>query len=631
MTDKRRKTSGVWQVFEPIDNEFATCNICAKKLSYKTSISNLKKHMQCKHSAAVLQEGAYIITQESTNVVDSEQPSTSSNTLQFSIVRESQPHKKKISNMPIQKKQEAMQPKEIPRIYAQCKDNINKKLLCLFIKDLQPFSVVTDEGFKEFVRALNPYYEIPSRRVISNTFIPAIYEECFNDTKALLEKAETFCLTIDTWTCMNTTKCIGITAHSLDNEFNFKSVFLECCPIPEVSNTTTNLANALRKIISDWEMDEKEILLTVTDNNDANIKKAIETELKWEHFGCLAHTINLIVKDSLVLQPIQIILNKIRAIVYYFKTNSVANDELRTHQIQTGEIPLKLILDVKGQWNSLYYMIQRFLELEEPIKTISGLLHTDIPTLVKSEWQIINELYQILKPFEDIIKTITAEHYCAASLVVPILNGLNNVVVALNGKHWSNPNKQVLLLLLKGLSERLGNIEQNNTLFICTFLDPRFKTLTFSNAKKTDSVKKLIIEAVSSKISENDITEVEDVPISETNVEEEEFSIWYSFDKRVSESQSKGTSVSRAIIEVQRYLQDPVISRHQNPLSWWNTNKAIYPHLGLLAQEFLCCLACSVPCERLYSKAGQVFCERRSRLNEDENKMLLFINSNMKL
>jgi hypothetical protein len=72
--------------------------------------------------------------------------------------------------------------------------------------------------------------------------------------------------------------------------------------------------------------------------------------------------------------------------------------------------------------------------------------------------------------------------------------------------------------------------------------------------------------------------------------------------------------MSRAIIEVHRYLEDDLIPQ------WWRNNKFKYPKLSLLVQERLCALASSVPCESLFSKAGQV-------LNEAKTKMLLFLNA----
>eukprot|EP00102_Acyrthosiphon_pisum_P013340 XP_008182878.1 PREDICTED: uncharacterized protein LOC103309376 [Acyrthosiphon pisum] len=44
-----KRTSNIWQHFTKIDSNFATCDLCKKKLSYKTSVTNLKKHLHNAH------------------------------------------------------------------------------------------------------------------------------------------------------------------------------------------------------------------------------------------------------------------------------------------------------------------------------------------------------------------------------------------------------------------------------------------------------------------------------------------------------------------------------------------------------------------------------------------------------
>lgn len=51
---RKTKTSKLWRYFKPIDEHFAICNMCKQKLSYKTSTSNLKKHIQSKHPSVKL-------------------------------------------------------------------------------------------------------------------------------------------------------------------------------------------------------------------------------------------------------------------------------------------------------------------------------------------------------------------------------------------------------------------------------------------------------------------------------------------------------------------------------------------------------------------------------------------------
>ncbi|XP_015907832.1 uncharacterized protein [Parasteatoda tepidariorum] len=45
----RKKTSSVWKYCEIIDEAFARCTICDHKLSYKSSVTNLRKHFKKKH------------------------------------------------------------------------------------------------------------------------------------------------------------------------------------------------------------------------------------------------------------------------------------------------------------------------------------------------------------------------------------------------------------------------------------------------------------------------------------------------------------------------------------------------------------------------------------------------------
>lgn len=52
---KRARTSEVWTHFtvDSEENKIAICKICQQKCSFKTTISNLNKHMKSKHVAVI--------------------------------------------------------------------------------------------------------------------------------------------------------------------------------------------------------------------------------------------------------------------------------------------------------------------------------------------------------------------------------------------------------------------------------------------------------------------------------------------------------------------------------------------------------------------------------------------------
>jgi len=46
---QQRRFSAVWQYMTAFDSTYAVCDVCKKKLSYKTSLTNLKKHITGVH------------------------------------------------------------------------------------------------------------------------------------------------------------------------------------------------------------------------------------------------------------------------------------------------------------------------------------------------------------------------------------------------------------------------------------------------------------------------------------------------------------------------------------------------------------------------------------------------------
>lgn len=69
-------------------------------------------------------------------------------------------------------------------------------------------------------------------------------------------------------------------------------------------------------------------------------------------------------------------------------------------------------------------MLERFSKLKVAIRSTTTLLDKDLSIIIIEEWNIIRELCEILKPFEQVTKTISGEKYCTASLVIPLISGL---------------------------------------------------------------------------------------------------------------------------------------------------------------------------------------------------------------
>lgn len=154
-----------------------------------------------------------------------------------------------------------------------CKKTIDDALLKLFTKDYQPFRVVEDEGFTDFVRLLSPNYTLPDRHSISKVHIPALYQKCQFEMKELVaNEAESVCMTTDCWTSRNNESFMAITIHFIDSKFKLRSVLLGCFEFKE-HHIRINLSDKIRNILHEWNLENK-IVFAVSDNAN-NIKNAL--------------------------------------------------------------------------------------------------------------------------------------------------------------------------------------------------------------------------------------------------------------------------------------------------------------------------------------------------------------------
>ncbi len=82
--------------------------------------------------------------------------------------------------------------------------------------------------------------------------------------------------------------------------------------------------------------------------------------------------------------------------------------------------------------------------------------------------------------------------------------------------------------------------------------------------------------------------------------------------------------------ELDKNLAEPLVTfGRSNGLQWWSENLSRFPTLAQIAQKYLYAPPTSVPSERLFSGAGNVCDDRRSRLAPRNAELLLFIKNNI--
>jgi hypothetical protein len=154
-------------------------------------------------------------------------------------------------------------------------------------------------------------------------------------------------------------------------------------------------------------------------------------------------------------------------------------------------------------------------------------------------------------------------------------------------KEFLPPTQKLINDCLHGINERLGNVERSNTLSVSTFLDPRFKNLAFSNLSSADNARKNVQEALGEKLSAQLLKF--NIAKTDDDDKDDEFSIWGSFDQSVAVARPRGTVTSRAIIEIQRYIEEDLVPRNSDPLKWWREHTFHFPNLSVVTQKKIVC------------------------------------------
>ena len=140
------------------------------------------------------------------------------------------------------------------------------KLVKMFVKSELPFRFMEDEDFRDFVRSLQPRFEVLSRTTLRREMWQ-LYEEEKTKLKIFLSKqCGRVCLTTDTWTSIQNLNYMSLTAHFIDDDWKLHKKILI------FSQTTGHsgelIAKHVETCLNNWEL--KRVLSVTVDNATAN-------------------------------------------------------------------------------------------------------------------------------------------------------------------------------------------------------------------------------------------------------------------------------------------------------------------------------------------------------------------------
>jgi hypothetical protein len=272
--------------------------------------------------------------------------------------------------------------------------------------------------------------------------------------------------------------------------------------------------------------------------------------------------------------------------------------------------------------------------------------------MTPDEWKKAESVVPVLAKLEHVTTVMSGSKYPTVSLVIPVLNELKQSLWRLVVDGSLQPEATELChALVNGIDQRWPNYERSQLYAPATLLDPRYKDCAFLDTDAATSAQNCVVE-MAIKLMADESTNVTDATISHTSQgvpaggSSTDCSWEWLRKKAEQKSQTarlapKGTVVRT---ELCSFLAEPLLSSSSSgnaasssqqtvesctsSLQWWSEHKRKYPSLAPVVRMLFAIPATSVPSERLFSKAGLVITDRRSRLSPQHAEEQCFMSCN---
>jgi hypothetical protein len=337
--------------------------------------------------------------------------------------------------------------------------------------DGHPFHIIQGKGFQHMMAIFDSAFRIPSNITCKNIIAEA-YDNSIRKVKALIiETCEFATITVDLWTARNKTGFIGITCHWLTSEFKIIDLLL-CCEQISYPHTSETISSFISTKLKEFNLEDK-VFFAISDNG-SNMISAFNNLEKIIRIPCIAHNIHLSVNKG--LRTVQLYTKKFQKLVKFFTTSVkqterldqaqliIARNKMQKENIIHFDNPqdlnnednindenedletlfeisrfklLRNISDIHTRWNSSFYSWQRLLILQEPIQWLAATLplqqekniqkdaqRLNQYLLKANEWKLLQDIVDILKPFESVTTYFSGIKYPTISMAIPIIETL---------------------------------------------------------------------------------------------------------------------------------------------------------------------------------------------------------------
>lgn len=525
---------------------------------------------------------------------------------------------------------------------------------------LQSLSVVDSDDFRHMIHTIDPRAIVPSRKHLSSKLLLEKSNEISESLINALGQVPCVSLTIDIWSNRQLRSYIGITAHFILN-WKLHTALLTCKRF-HGRHTADNIVAQYEEVINNFNITDK--VSNIITDNASNMVKAFslpgfcQSDAKYDsgsdldsepddddemgdqgdadsetvesseelfiylpqRDGCFAHTLQLVVKDGMKeIGSLRSLVSKVSALVSHIRKSTHATDLLMDQRrVQAANAT---------RWNSEVKMIRSVLQI--PQDKLDQLEVDKQHKLSLYDRNCLQDLCDILVPFEEVTDITQGDKIVTCSLVVPSIRGLR---VQLDNMQ-SRFNNKLVSGLKHSLEKRLTVFEDKQRYKLAAALDPRFKLAWCKEGEVKEQQAALIKEAIALTSLSNKSADGESVTLASSQQQPPKkqsklFSFMTAGTLPRSTSCDKQSTASQ---EVASYLADPTLPEDADPLKFWEQNKLSMPLLSKLALNYLVVPATSAPVERVFSVAGRIFKPDRCQLNDKTFHRLVFIKYNKNL
>lgn len=443
-----------------------------------------------------------------------------------------------------------------------------------------------------------------------------------------LKEAVSIHLTIEIHAPKKGGKTYGIiTAHSLSESFEMRSVLLEYKHLPYPDETQA-MFEFIRSCISKFNIREK--IVSLASNSSDTIAAAVQEmdkrfrlsknfNFNSTHIKCFSQFVHLNVLG--ILRSQESLIETVRKVVTFINNNNFTlrtlppdgpnnptriavennpstNDTGNNDLTNNRPTVLRLPFDNRTSWNTTYTMIETFLEQRGFIEpTLLFFQNPQEIVNIAIDWDQLYTLVQLLKPFHDIINKFAVDNYTPVSLVAV---SLPHLMEHLSSSAWAYDELGMAVHSFKNELESYQQFFQSELTVIAGLLDPRVKD-TFVTVEGREYAIDILRKRLDTPNQNK----------SELQAQYSANSIW----SRVFRPAN--------FDEVSDYLAQPREHGFSSNITYWRAHKNVYPCLYYLAKALLCVQATSVPSDRIFSAAENSDKERKNQIESTNSKELM--------